>query len=137
VGFFLFVFQVVEDLNRKQEAHVFYYQDLAFMKNMHIHIGPIIKQKVKESSLTVKEFADRINCERTTVYNIFKQKSIDIEKLMKISEALNYDFITEVYLKQNGKITLPAKTIFIAVEVDSDSLKQLTLPDDFIQLIKK
>ena len=135
VGFFLFVFQVVEDLNRKQEAHVSYYQDLVFMKN--IHIGSIIKQKVEDSSLTVKEFANRINCERTTVYHIFRQKSIDIEKLMKISEALNYDFITEVYLKRNGKPTQPAKTIFIAVAIDTNSLQQLTLPDDFIHLIKE
>ena len=106
------------------------------MKN-EIHIGSIIKQKVEENSLTVKEFADRINCERTTAYHIFRQKSIDIEKLMEISEALNYNFITEVYLKQNDKITQPAKTVFIAVEVGSDFLQHLTLPDDFIQLLKK
>ena len=65
----------------------------------NIHIGDIIKQKVFENSITVKEFADRINCERTSVYYTFKQKSIDIEKLIKISEVLEYDFIHEVYKK--------------------------------------
>ena len=105
------------------------------MKN--IHVGSIIKQKVMESSMTIKEFADRINCERTTVYYIFKQKSIDTEKLMKISEVLNYDFIHEIYLKQNDKAVHPSQTIFIAVEVDMNSLQQLNLSNDFIQLIKK
>ena len=105
------------------------------MKN--IHIGSIIKQKVMESSMTVKEFADRINCERTAVYHIFGQKSIDIEKLMKISEVLDYDFISEVYTKQNEKTTHHHQTVFIAIEVDEDSLQQLTLPNNFIKLIKK
>jgi Helix-turn-helix. len=103
----------------------------------HIHIGSIIKQKVEESSLTVREFADRINCERTTAYHIFRQKSIDIEKLMKISEVLNYDFISEVYKKTDTKTIQPTQTIFIAVEVEVDSLQQLALPNDFIQLLKK
>lgn len=105
------------------------------MKN--IHIGSIIRQKVEESPLTIKEFADKINCERTTVYHIFKQKSIDIEKLMKISEVLNFNFISEVYMKQTDKIPHPPPKFFIAAEIDPDSLEQLTLPDGFVQLIKK
>ena len=105
------------------------------MKN--IHIGSIIRQKVEESSFTIKEFADKINCERTTVYHIFKQKSIDVEKLIKISEVLDYNFISEVYQKQDSNITPPTQTIFIAVEVDADSLQQLILPKEFIRLVKK
>ena len=103
-----------------------------------IHIGSVIKQKLEESSLTIKEFAGRINCERSTVYHIFKQRSIDIEKLIKISEVLNYDFITEVYLKPKDRNTPPPPhTLFVAVEVDVDSLQQVTLPDGFISLMKK
>jgi plasmid maintenance system antidote protein VapI len=64
------------------------------MKN--IHIGSIIRQKVVESPFSVKEFANRINCERTSAYYIFKQKSINTDKLMLISEVLGYDFINEI-----------------------------------------
>ena len=103
----------------------------------NIHIGSIIKQKVEESPFTIKEFADKINCERTTVYHIFKHKSIDIERLIKISEVLNYDFISEVYQKQDSGVIFPSQTIFIAVEVDADSLQQLILPKEFIRLVKK
>jgi len=57
-----------------------------------IHIGPIIKQKFQDSSMMVEEFAEKINCERTTVYDIFRRKSVDSELLFKISEALNLNF---------------------------------------------
>jgi transcriptional regulator with XRE-family HTH domain len=105
------------------------------MKN--IHIGNIIKQKLAESSMTVKEFADKINCDRTTVYDIFKRKSIDVERLVKISQVLNFDFINEIYLKQPAKI-LPhtGETIFIAIEIDKNILRETDLPDSFLRLVK-
>ena len=100
-----------------------------------IHIGPIIKQKLNEKSMTIAEFADRINCERTAVYHIFKQKSMDTERLLKISEVLEYDFINEIYLKKEAEKSQPKQTVIVAVEVDTDSLKKLNLPDEFMQLI--
>jgi transcriptional regulator with XRE-family HTH domain len=101
-----------------------------------IHIGSIIKQKFTESSMTIKEFSNKINCDRTTVYDIFKRKSIDVEKLIKISQVLNYNFIEEIYFKRNSiTISIPP-TIFIAVEIDKHLLKNLNLPNNFIQLIK-
>jgi transcriptional regulator with XRE-family HTH domain len=106
------------------------------MKN--IYIGNIIKQKLAESSMTVTEFADKINCDRTTVYDIFKRKSIDIEQLIKISQALNFDFINEIYLKQPAKICPhPNDTVFIAIEIDKNTLRELDLPDSIIQLVKR
>ena len=105
------------------------------MKN--IHIGSIIKQKLAESSMTIKEFADSINCDRTTVYDIFKRKSIDIERLIKISEVLNFDFINEIYLNQPTKIfSPPTKTVFIAVEIDETILEKTDLPNGFVKLTK-
>ena len=105
------------------------------MKN--IHIGSIIEQKVKESSMTIKEFADRINCERSSVYHIFKQKSIDIGKLKTISNVLGYDFINEIYQKKDDEVVHLKQTVFIAVEIDADLLQKINLPDEFILLIKK
>jgi transcriptional regulator with XRE-family HTH domain len=105
------------------------------MKN--IHIGNIIKQKLVESSMSVKNFADKINCDRTTVYDIFKRKSIDVERLIKISQALEFDFINEIYLKQPAKIPSGnTGKIFIAMEIDRNILHELNLPDSFVQFIK-
>jgi len=103
----------------------------------NVHIGSLIKQKVKESSMTNKEFADRINCERSSVYYIFKQKNINTEKLKKISEVLNYDFMSELYPEKNDKITHANPAVFIAVEINPDDLQQLVLQDYSILLIKK
>ena len=95
----------------------------------NIFIGKIIAKKVKESHLSVAEFAKRINRSRTTVYDIFSRKSIDIELLMIISEALNYDFLTEIYLPARHNIK--PKRAFVLIEVDPSQvpadLKEISL----------
>ena len=99
-----------------------------------IHIGSIIKKKWEENSMTLNEFAQRINRDRTTVYNIFERKSIDIELLIKISKALDYDFIHEVYYPKNTNTT-PRK-ILVAVEIEEGEMEKLELPEEFILFVK-
>jgi hypothetical protein len=43
--------------------------------------------------MPITKFADRLNCDRSVVDSIFKHKSIDIDRLVLISEILNIDFI--------------------------------------------
>ncbi len=66
----------------------------------NIYIGKIIQAKVKERGIGYAEFARRINCARTSIYNLFNSKSIDVERLLHISEVLEFDFISEVYKKK-------------------------------------
>ena len=102
-----------------------------FIENTRdIHIGTIIEGKLKEKSMTVTEFADKINRERSTVYDIFTRKSIDTELLVLISKALDYDFIRTVYY---GEETSP--TVFIAVKTKEQDVKNLNLPEEFIRLV--
>lgn len=96
-------------------------------------MGSIIEQKLKESSMSIKKFADRINCERSNVYHIFKQKSIDSELLHRISETLNFDFYNEIYLSK--KTTNFSKKIFIAFEIDKENIDNMDLSDEFIKLL--
>jgi hypothetical protein len=42
-----------------------------------------------------------LNCERSTVYNIVKRKSIDIDRLIQISEILDYDFFHTYYVNED------------------------------------
>jgi predicted transcriptional regulator len=100
----------------------------------NIHIGSVIEQRVREIGLTVQEFANKIHCHRTTVYHIFKQKSMNSERLKEISEVLEYDFVNVVFAKQETP-TQKTQKIYIAVEIDKDMLQKLDLPDGFIQLI--
>ncbi|MBO5249640.1 MAG: helix-turn-helix transcriptional regulator [Muribaculaceae bacterium] len=64
-----------------------------------IHIGERIAEKLRDKKMTYAEFARCINVDRSTVYNILRSKSIDIERLLLISKVLDYNFIEEVYLK--------------------------------------
>lgn len=62
-----------------------------------IHIGSAIAQQIARAGMSYAEFARKLNCDRTTVYGIVKSKSIDIERLIRISEILDFDFIGQVY----------------------------------------
>jgi transcriptional regulator with XRE-family HTH domain len=103
----------------------------------NIHIGSIIKEVLTKKSMTVTEFGNKINRERTTVYDIFSRKSIDIDLLIQISNVLDYDFIHEVYFPQNNATphTAPHK-ILIAIEVDVNEVKKLELPKEIYCLVK-
>ena len=61
--------------------------------NKNVHIGNLIQERLKQRGLSYARFARLINCDRTTVYNIIRAKSIDIDRLIRISEVLDFDFI--------------------------------------------
>ena len=75
----------------EQELPAFF---CAYIMNKNIFIGPIIKQKLDESSYSVEQFRQELNCCRKSVYNLFNKKSIDIDLLIEISELLNFDFLS-------------------------------------------
>jgi len=102
-----------------------------------IHIGSIIRQKVLDSPLSVEEFAAGLNLHRTSIYHIFKKETMDTERLKLISDVLGYDFISEIYQKQDAEQTPPVQTIFMTVEIDAKTLQKLNLPDEFLLLVKK
>jgi len=56
------------------------------------HIGSLIKQILKEKKISVKEFAEKLHCCCSNVYDIFKRQSINSDLLQKISKILDYDF---------------------------------------------
>ena len=96
-------------------------------------IGAIIREKVDEQGMSYAEFARRINCARTSLYNIFNSKSIDVERLIQISQVLEYDFIHEVYLNNSSAETHPyIKIPFRNGKVDFDDL-----PEEIVSIFKK
>jgi len=106
------------------------------MDSIHnIHIGSIIRKILTEKSMTIAEFACKIHRERTTVYDIFERKSIDVDLLIKISKVLNYDFIHEVYFPQNKPTT--SSKIFVTIEIEDCETEKLNLREELLRLIKK
>ena len=59
-----------------------------------IHIGQIIREEMLRQERTPAWLARKICCERTNVYYIFSQPSIDTERLRRISAALGRDFFS-------------------------------------------
>jgi len=57
-----------------------------------IHIGSKIKEKLEASEHTVAWLARKLNCDRTNIYRIYDRESVDTNLLLKISEALRFDF---------------------------------------------
>lgn len=57
-----------------------------------MHIGQKIKEELYKQERTPAWLARKINCERTNIYYIFSQSSINTGLLLSISKALDYDF---------------------------------------------
>lgn len=59
---------------------------------MSIHIGNIIRSELRRQERTPAWLARKIHCQRTNIYYIFAQPSINSDLLFKISKALGVDF---------------------------------------------
>lgn len=80
-------------------------------------LGEKIKNLIKEKGYTVTEFAQKVNCSRRTLYEIFKKDSIEVDLLMRISKVLNYNFFNELnneYQKEIGKEVVSNQTPYLS-----------------------
>lgn len=103
------------------------------MNTKDIFIGKIIREKVEKSGMTYTEFARRINSSRTSLYTLFESKSIDVEKLISISEVLDCDLFLEVYGIGSNRINdLP----FLAIPINKGKLDLRHLDEEQLMQIK-
>ena len=66
-----------------------------------IHMGEMVEQAFREyqkthSGCTADSFAAQICCERRNLYDIFHRQSIDIQLLMQICVALEYNLFEDI-----------------------------------------
>lgn len=59
-----------------------------------MHIGSLIKQKVREQKKTSVWLAQSLSCSRTNVYKLYDKKSVDTDVLIRISKILDFDFFS-------------------------------------------
>ncbi len=64
-----------------------------------VHIGQLIELELHRQERSVTWFANKLYCDRTNVYKIFKRGSIDSDLLLRISTILNHNFFS-YYLQE-------------------------------------
>ena len=57
-----------------------------------LHIGKEIEAELRRQERSVTWFANKLYCDRTNVYKIFKKQNIDSDLLYRISAILQKDF---------------------------------------------
>ncbi len=100
-------------------------------------LGELIKEKVKDSGLTVEEFAEAINSNRSTVYSkIFTCKDCDINTstLILICKALKYNFFKELNINFEGIEETKNKSVFL-IEMEDDEEFNKICNDKSIKII--
>jgi hypothetical protein len=70
--------------------------------------------------MKIISFARELGCDRSRIYFIFRNKSIDTELLSRISKILNYNFFLE-YLEDKK----PHKDYLIIAEVDCSKIEEM------------
>lgn len=64
-----------------------------------MHIGSIIKERLKEEGKSVVWLSRELGCHRTNIYNLFDKYSIDTQILQRISIVMRYNFF-DIYQKE-------------------------------------
>ena len=72
-----------------------------FMKE-EIHVGKWIKKKMEESGRKVTWLAQKLNCNRNNIYDIYKRVSINTDMLMEICNCLNIN-PNDCYFEQKNE----------------------------------
>jgi len=57
-----------------------------------VHIGKLIELELRRQERSVTWFAQKLHCDRTNVYKIFKKQSVDTQLLAQIGAILNHNF---------------------------------------------
>ncbi|HRN41339.1 MAG: hypothetical protein KF732_12140 [Flavobacteriales bacterium] len=98
-----------------------------------IHIGKKIHEVVKAKGISISVFAKKINKSRTVVYDIFERESIDSLLLYKISEELDFNFLSLYDLSNNNQQIVNETTTFYG---DGWKLKYMELLEKYNKLLE-
>ena len=75
-------------------------KNLIKQEKHEIHIGSYIKDVVNKKGIKEQQIATQIGRSQGLISYLFKKKTLKIKLLIKISIALNYNFINELYLSK-------------------------------------
>ena len=79
-------------------SNCFHIKKCIKQENNKIHIGDYIKDVAKKKEIKEQYIADQIGRSQGLISHLYKQKTMKIKRLIKISTVLNHNLISEVYL---------------------------------------
>lgn len=62
-----------------------------------LHVGKLIAEQMRLRGYSYARMARELNLERSTIYSLVRQKSIDSDRLFEVSRILDYDFYAAAY----------------------------------------
>jgi len=96
-------------------------------KTKKIAIGERIKEVFDKKDISIAQFAERLSCDRANIYNIFRRKKIDHERLIEISKILQHNFVAESYTKNGySHKTVSQITLVLEIAMDAKMVKNFT-----------
>lgn len=84
-----------------------------------VHIGLAIDEKLQELKISKTEFGRRIGIPQQNVNRILEKDTIDTGKLVRISEALKFNFFS-LYCEESNKIELKTEGDYSPVSDEGD-----------------
>lgn len=72
-----------------------------------MHIGKRIKEVMDEKGLSACWLANKLPCERSNVYNMFKRSSIGVDLLYAVSTILAHNFFAELSKEWEARCGAP------------------------------
>lgn len=111
---------------------------------MELNAGEIVELAVRRKNVNISELSRRLNVNRRTLYNWFRQKKLHADVICEIGKAINYDFSNDL---NEGLHQLRPKSDFMALNGDHrfsqpDPVyywmeKYIALLEDYKRLVRK
>jgi transcriptional regulator with XRE-family HTH domain len=96
----------------------------------NIHIGSIIREKLKERGMRVIDFANALHFSRSSAYSLFERRNIDLELLVSISKIIDCDLLALYW--DNVK---PERNYIAIIETNQLKINELS-SDKRIKIVK-
>jgi plasmid maintenance system antidote protein VapI len=109
----------------------------------HQHHGEILEQAIRQSSVSISKIARKTGYTRQHIYNLFQQKSIDLNLILTIGEFIHHDFSDSIQALKKYKqlhyaeYAANAKEDSASHRADIFEQKYYALLEEHNQLLKK
>jgi len=106
------------------------------------HHGEILEQAIRQSAIPISKIAKKTGYTRQHIYNLFQQKSIDLNLILTIGEFIHHDFSDTIQTlkkyKQLHRAEFAANTKEEAATYQTDyKQKYYALLEDYNKLLKE